>query len=117
VGDFNVDLNKDHDQNYHLKRYTGDLTKFQIEQNLTRVVMDDTWSRTIGGRTLSSKLDHVYHTADMAILKTTSQPAAYSDHNIVCATMRVGERVREEGRILDKKLVRLHKREVTEQNE
>jgi exonuclease III len=42
MGDFNIDLNKEHDQNYHHKRYAGDLTRFRNEQNLTQVVMDDT---------------------------------------------------------------------------
>jgi hypothetical protein len=34
----------------------------------------------------------------MTILKTTSQPAAYSDHNVVWATVRVKEKLREEER-------------------
>ena len=60
LGDFNLDLNKQNDNNYYRKNYITHMSNILGHHNLDQLVMDYTWKRIINRVETTSRLDHVY---------------------------------------------------------
>ena len=50
---------------------------------MEQLVNEDTWSRTINGVEISSRIDHVYTTVRSRIVNLKLVNNAYSDHEMV----------------------------------
>ena len=61
LGDFNLDLNKEHNENYTKRSYFTLMKNILGHHGLSQIVTEDTWSRTVNGVKLSSRIDHVYN--------------------------------------------------------
>ena len=51
--------------------------------NLEQMVLEDTWSRIINGRHVSSKIDHIYTNCQDNLQRLYYLNEAYSDHLLV----------------------------------
>ena len=83
LGDFNLDLNKEHSENYAKKSYLTNMNNILGHHNLEQMVMEDTWTRTINNVITSSRLDHVYTTESSKINNLKLTDNAYSDHQML----------------------------------
>ena len=69
LGDFNLDLNKEYSGNYPKKAYLTMMKNVLGHHGLAQLVTEDTWSRTVNGIKLSSRIDHMYTTMKNRITK------------------------------------------------
>ena len=75
VGDFNLDLNKEHLATYAKKNYFALMKNVIGHHGLSQLIMEDTWTRTVNGIKQSSRIDHLYTNATNRIsnLKLTNK--------------------------------------------
>ena len=61
LGDFNLDLNEEFADSYTRRSYFNLMKNILGHHGLSQLVEEDTWSRTVNGVKLSSRIDHVCH--------------------------------------------------------
>ena len=70
LGDFNLDINKEHLETYSKKNLFTLMKNMLGHHGMEQLVDKDTWSRTVNERALSSRIDHVYTTVKSQINKS-----------------------------------------------
>ena len=83
LGDFNLDLNKEQTCTYQKKAYFTMMKNVLGHHGLDQLVTEDTWSRTVNGIKLSSRIDHVYTTVKNRVDTLELVNNAFSDHEMV----------------------------------
>ena len=82
LGDFNLDLNKQNDNNYYRKNYFTLMSNILGHHTLDQMINGYTWKRIINGIETTSILDHIYTTRSDCIKNVKLTDNAYSDHLI-----------------------------------
>ena len=87
LGDFNLDLNKEHSNTYSKKSYIATMQNTIGHHNLDQLVKEDTWSRVINNVYTSSRIDHIYSSETHRINNLQYCENAYSDHKMIEFTL------------------------------
>ena len=74
---------------------------------LSQLVNEDTWSRTVNGVRLSSRIDHVYTNANNRVADLKLVNNAYSDHEMV-ELILLNSKTKWQNKRMEKKLENLH---------
>ena len=98
IGDFNLDLNKQTDNNYYRKTYFTLMSNILGHHALDQIIHDNTWKRIINGIETTSRLDHIYTTRSDSINNVKLTDNAYSDHLMLTFTL---ESAQKEGQVIN----------------
>ena len=89
MGDFNLDAEMEHRQDYLYKIPFGYLTDFTTHNNLVQLINFKTWTRTINGVKKESTLDHIYTDNDTLVDFVNFKVPTFGDHNLIIAKLTV----------------------------
>ena len=89
MGDFNLDVEMEHRNDYLYKGPLNLLTDFPTQKNLVQLVQFKTWSRTINGVRKESTLDHIYTDDATLVTEVIYKVPTFGDHNLVIAKLTI----------------------------
>ena len=89
MGDFNLDVEMEHRNDYLYKGPLNLLTDFPTQKNLVQLVQFKTWSRTINGVRKESTLDHIYTDDATLVTEVTFKVPTFGNHNLVIAKLSI----------------------------
>ena len=89
MGDFNLDVEMEHRNDYLYKGPLKLLTEFTTQKNLVQLVQFKTWSRTINGVIKESTLDHIYTDDATLVNDVFYKVPTFGDHKLIVAKLSI----------------------------
>ena len=89
MGDFNLNYNLIHNNNYNYKLLFEKLIELTTELSLEQIVNSSTWSRSINGNIKESILDHFYIKDVTRVVNLSLLDPEIGDHKLIVCTINM----------------------------